>query len=95
MLLRLLILFFLSISLWSFSQSNNTISQLDSIQRLRQLSSDNSIALKERLKYAKTSVDLAVKTKQDSTILLSNRNKLCQFKPSDEAKRFRSFSLYL
>ena len=70
---RLLILFFLTIPLSIVSQSGNNTSLLDSIISLRKLADDKSISLEKRLQYAEQSVDLALKTKVDSTLLLSTR----------------------
>ena len=70
---RVLILFFLTIPLSIVSQSVNNTSLLDSVINLRKLADDKSISLEKRLKYAEQSVDLALKTNLDSTLLLSTR----------------------
>ncbi|GAA3589159.1 ATP-binding protein [Flavivirga amylovorans] len=54
------------------AQNDDFDVMLDSIQRLRKLSKNESIELDNRLRYAKLASDLSYKTKIDSTILLSN-----------------------
>ncbi|NRD21870.1 sensor histidine kinase [Winogradskyella litoriviva] len=61
------------VPIFGFTQNNKPLWYFDSIGKYRQLSEDNSIPINQRLKFAKRSVDLSLKTKLDSTILLSQR----------------------
>ena len=70
---RLVFIFSLFVSLCSFAQNDNPLFQFDSIEKYRKLSENNDVSLEQRLKYAERSVDLSLKTKIDSTILLSQR----------------------
>tara|TARA_R110002050_G_scaffold151350_1_gene278377 strand:+ start:4921 stop:6960 length:2040 start_codon:yes stop_codon:yes gene_type:complete len=72
-LYRLVFIFSLFVSLCSFAQNDNPLFQFDSIEKYRKLSENNDVSLEQRLKYAERSVDLSLKTKIDSTILLSQR----------------------
>lgn len=58
------------------SQKQNFHTQLDSIQKLRQLSRNEGLDLDTRLKYANLASKLSYKTEVDSTILKSNRGLL-------------------
>ena len=69
---------FLLILLLSLSTvySQNVIPEkdIDSILKLRKLSSDETLSLDERFLYAKKASELSFKTTLDTTILISNKN---------------------
>ena len=67
--------FFIACLLITFStiaQNGSFDTLLDSIQRLRKLSTDKNLEINARLLYAKQASELSYKTKVDSTILFSN-----------------------
>jgi signal transduction histidine kinase len=91
-LLRLLTLLFLTTPIFIVAQNNNSASQFDSINQLRRLSRDGAISLEERLNYAQISVDLALKTELDSTILLSNRRLSSMYLLMDNYNSYRDIN---
>lgn len=91
-MLRLLTLLFLTTPIFIVAQNNNSASQFDSINQLRRLSRDGAISLEERLNYAQISVDLALKTELDSTILLSNRRLSSMYLLMDNYNSYRDIN---
>lgn len=91
-MLRLLTLLFLTTPIFIVAQNNNSVSQFDSINQLRRLSRDGAISLEERLNYAQISVDLALKTELDSTILLSNRRLSSMYLLMDNYNSYRDIN---
>lgn len=69
--LHLILVFSLSTT---YSQNIKHENDLDSIFKLRERSSDESLPLQERFSYAKKASELSLKTNVDSTILISNKN---------------------
>jgi len=67
------LIFFFSLSVL-YSQNIKKENDLDSIIKLRQLSSDKTLSIDERFSYAVKATDLSYKTNIDSTILISNKN---------------------
>ncbi|TYA71519.1 sensor histidine kinase [Seonamhaeicola marinus] len=63
-------------SYFTNSQDVNFQKTLDTVQKLRKLSTLETLDLGTRLKYAQEASQLSYKTKVDSTILLSDRNRL-------------------
>ena len=57
-----------------YSQNITKDKELDSIIKLRQLSSDQTLPLEKRLSYAQRASNLSQKINIDSTILISNKN---------------------
>ena len=71
-----LYIFFLAITLSINAQNRMFDEQLDSIQKLRLLSNNENLDLEKRIAYAKQASDLSYKTDVDSTIMISDKNKL-------------------
>ena len=69
--LLLLIFLFFGFSFKSQAQENKLL--LDSIYRLRELSSDNTLPKAQRIDYGKQAIELSRRTKSDTTELISER----------------------
>lgn len=78
---------------YSFSQGAKNEVLLDSISELRLKSFDESFELSERLIYAKKASELSKMTKQDSTILNSNKSLSTLYLLSGDLNGFRNVNI--
>ncbi|GAB4160454.1 MAG: sensor histidine kinase [Winogradskyella sp.] len=75
----------------AFCQTNKSLN--DSLKVLRNLSGDEGLGLKERLRYALLASDLAVKTNNDSIILRINRDLSYNYLITGEYDIFKDLSI--
>lgn len=74
------------------SQNEKSVKGLDSIQKLRSLSSDAEFSLEERLAFALSAVELSSKTKIDSVLINSNRTLSSVYLNRGEYEKYRKLN---